>query len=42
MKRLLSAIAACLVLWGCQKSEPPPQSVFAHAEAEKMVDRLFD
>ena len=42
MKRLLSAIAASLGLWGCQKPEPPPQSTCDRADAEVMVDRLCD
>jgi hypothetical protein len=50
MKRILSITAACLGLWGCQDSQPPPQStseradaeVFERADAEVMVDRLVD
>ena len=42
MKRLMSAIAACLGLSGCQKPEPPPTSTYDRADAEAIVDRLVD
>ncbi len=47
MKRVLSTIAVCLGLWGCQKPAPPPQSTSECADsecadAEVIVDRLVD